>query len=47
MRRLILNDPWGSIAWFADEPEHFIHFEDDPNPGLLCRRSGMPSAEEY
>lgn len=34
--QLLATDcPWGAAAWFADEPDHMIHF--DPRPGVCLR----------
>jgi hypothetical protein len=38
MRQLVSNDPWGTIAWFASEPDHLVHFDDNPDPDLLGSR---------
>ena len=27
--RLVLDHFWGTMAWFADEPEHLVFFDDD------------------
>ena len=44
MRRLVLADPWGTIAWFASEPDHLVHFDDDSDPRLLGRQNSAPGA---
>ncbi|HUY91701.1 MAG TPA: BsuBI/PstI family type II restriction endonuclease [Pirellulales bacterium] len=36
MTRFILDAPWGTIAWFADEPAHLVHFDDHPDARLLA-----------
>jgi len=29
-QQLALDCPWGTFAWFADETEHIVHFDDKP-----------------
>jgi hypothetical protein len=26
-QQLTLDCPWGAAAWFADEPDHLVHFD--------------------
>ena len=28
-QRLVRAVPWGTVAWFAEEPDHMIHFNGD------------------
>ena len=43
MTEFIVEPPWGTIAWFADEPDHLVHFDDHPDPGRLTPQDNMPS----
>lgn len=27
-QRLVVDCPWGTVAWFADEPDHLVVFDD-------------------
>ncbi|HQU41418.1 MAG TPA: BsuBI/PstI family type II restriction endonuclease [Pirellulales bacterium] len=33
--RFISDALWGTVVWFADEPEHVVIFDDAPDPRLL------------
>jgi hypothetical protein len=28
-QKLLTEPPWGTVVWFADEPDHMIHFNGD------------------
>jgi hypothetical protein len=32
---------WGTYAWFADNPKHYIHFDDKPTAERLITRSAL------
>lgn len=32
-QRLVHDLPWGTVAWFAEEPAHMIHINGDRSPG--------------
>jgi BsuBI/PstI restriction endonuclease domain len=32
---------WGTYAWFADNPKHYIHFDDKPSADRLITRSAL------
>ncbi len=34
-QQLAIDNLWGTLAWFADEPDHIVHFDRTPSLGRV------------
>jgi adenine-specific DNA-methyltransferase len=42
LQELFVELPWRTSAWFADEPDHMIHFDSGCSSKLECRLKSAP-----
>lgn len=45
-QRLVRAAPWGTVAWFAEEPDHMIHFNGDRFSAKAGQRAIQITAQD-